>query len=1231
MKKKFTFLIAALMLLMMFTIPMRALADSYNYNFSTGGTHNSGADPNTNTWVTDYFTILQEKGSSTTAPANYLTAPRWYQNNTVTFTPKNNVTITQIVINCSGSNNGQDITASTGSVSKSGNNSTWTGSITSSTPLVLTMGKQCRPTSLNVTYTTSGGGSSAVATTTEITVPDGFNKDLKNGTTAGTLTATVTETESGDAVDGATVNWLSNNTSVATVNASGEVTLFAEGTVKITATYEGVEDEYEDSHDDYTFTVVDSRYSHSNLIFTAACGGSGTADDGAEWTVTSDADESNFIEGSGIHYGTGSKPVQYIQLETSDIEGQISKVVVNTRDSQSAATVSVTVGGTSFSCSGSTTATNTPTDYTFTGIGSGDIVVRIARSSAINGAIYVNSVKVTYQEVAVKDPVITVPDSFIGSTTATITCGTAGATIKYNYDGGSIWNAYSTGLNITETTTIYAKATKGEDESSVVSKTTTKTYNVDIDDDLTNGIITANLNVAAESTEITLTITPDDCYQLKSGTLVVLDDEFNEISVTNNKFYMPGSDVLVSAEFELIKYTVQYSVNGVVGELEDDVVNCGEDAHLYDADDLEDAGVSLPAGCSFVGWSANPASTAVVSSFYPDADATLYAVLSQSSGSSNYVKVTEDLTDWSGEYLIVYEDEDDDLAFDGSLTVLDAVGNTQSVTITDGTIASTTTIDGYRFTIAAVTNGYSIQSASGYYIGQTSDANGIATSDETVYTNTITYDSENETTLISSSNAVLRYNSASNQTRFRYYKSSTYTAQNAIQLYKKQTSTNYTRIEDITTTTATLPSIEPTYLITVVDGGVLTLTGNNNGTAANLIIEDGGQLITHNAVQATLQKGITGYGDNIAVTTGWYTIASPVVGTDMSSYATGTYDLFKYDEANHLWKNIKNNGSEFTSTSVAEGFLYANGANQTLPFAGEMKASNAEVTKALTCSSTDKLIGFNLVGNPFTCNLTSSMVKMNGETLSTYYVSEGNANLKVRILSSTPIKPGQGFFVQAPSACNLVFNETPAGKGEMDYKPTFISIEAGNTEFTDNAYIQLGYGNTLRKMSINDNTPLVYVMNEGADYAAATVDELKGSMPVCFKAAATGQYTISVNTEGLDMSYLHLIDRFTGEDVNLLLEPTYSFIATKGDNESRFILSFTANCFNDSESETFAYQAGNDIFVSGEGELQIFDVTGRMVSTTYVNGIETIKLPSSGMYIFRLVGTEVKTQKIVVR
>ena len=134
----------------------------------------------------------------------------------------------------------------------------------------------------------------------------------------------------------------------------------------------------------------------STLTFTQKCNGSGTADDGAVWTVTSDGTESVYDGTSGIHYGTNSAEVTYVQLATSDISGTITQVVVNARDAQAKATVSVTVGGTAFTCSGSATATASSANYTFTGSGSGEIVVRVDRGSSMKKAIYVKSVAVTY-------------------------------------------------------------------------------------------------------------------------------------------------------------------------------------------------------------------------------------------------------------------------------------------------------------------------------------------------------------------------------------------------------------------------------------------------------------------------------------------------------------------------------------------------------------------------------------------------------------------------------------------------------------------------------------------------------------------------------------------------------------------------------------------------------------------------------------------------------------------
>lgn len=136
----------------------------------------------------------------------------------------------------------------------------------------------------------------------------------------------------------------------------------------------------------------------STLTFTSACGGSGTAGDGATWTVTSDASESTYDGTKGVHYGTGSAYVSYVQLSNSTIAGRKTQVVVNASGASStSAVISVTVGSTTFLCGGKETVTvsTTATAYTFTGVGTGNIVVSISQQSA-QRAIYCKSIAVTY-------------------------------------------------------------------------------------------------------------------------------------------------------------------------------------------------------------------------------------------------------------------------------------------------------------------------------------------------------------------------------------------------------------------------------------------------------------------------------------------------------------------------------------------------------------------------------------------------------------------------------------------------------------------------------------------------------------------------------------------------------------------------------------------------------------------------------------------------------------------
>lgn len=151
-------------------------------------------------------------------------------------------------------------------------------------------------------------------------------------------------------------------------------------------------------------------------------------------------------------------------------------------------------------------------------------------------------------------------------------------------------------------------------------------------------------------------------------------------------------------------------------------------------------------------------------------------------GNGDYVKVTVSPTDWSGTYLIVYEDGS--LALNGGLEAIDAVGNSISVNISEFTIESNDNTDAASFEIEQIEGGYSIKSRRGLYIGQISDANGLKSSDEIVYVNNISLDEECNANIVSGG-TYLRYNSSSDQTRFRYFKSSTYTKQKSIALYRK--------------------------------------------------------------------------------------------------------------------------------------------------------------------------------------------------------------------------------------------------------------------------------------------------------------------------------------------------------------------------------------------------------------------------------------------------------------
>ena len=433
--------------------------------------------------------------------------------------------------------------------------------------------------------------------------------------------------------------------------------------------------------------------------------------------------------------------------------------------------------------------------------------------------------------------------------------------------------------------------------------------------------------------------------------------------------------------------------------------------------------------------------------------------------------------------------------------------------------------------------------------------------------------------------------------------------------------------------------------ITVPSGTTLTVPANAvfaNADPANLIIEDGGQLILSNTntnvaatVQKEIEKTVFPPTKDDEAPEGWYSISSSVNPTNIADNTNlvteSKFDLYYYDEtaSTMQWKNYhQSEGVGFTTMDRGRGYLYRNENDVTIAFTGTV--NTGDITYNVTKSEVGTLSGFNLIGNPFTHDISKgSGENIDENKLNTGFYVATNSGSWVACADGSIIEKNQGFLVQANTAGDITIKNTVTSKGGDKANHDNIKFMVSNTQYEDVAYAMFDKGRGLNKISHrNAEIPMLYIPQNDENYAIAMMDDNTQAFNLSFKAMTMGKYTLSYKAKG-EFNYLHIIDRMTGEDVDMLLESEYSFIGTPGDNENRFIvrLGYMPN-YNDNGEDIFAYQNGNDIVVSGEGELQVFDVMGRMISTRMINGVETVNIQTQGVYIMRL---NEKTQKIVVR
>ena len=408
------------------------------------------------------------------------------------------------------------------------------------------------------------------------------------------------------------------------------------------------------------------------------------------------------------------------------------------------------------------------------------------------------------------------------------------------------------------------------------------------------------------------------------------------------------------------------------------------------------------------------------------------------------------------------------------------------------------------------------------------------------------------------------------------------------------------------------------------------ITLDENGS---LTVADGGQLYHNNeGVIATVEKTISAYSTN---KNGWYLIgyssAENGAITEMTNLLENEYDLYYYDEPTHYWRNYKNTANDFTVLEAARGYLYANDHTVTLGLKGTLNAGDAMVNAPLSYTPiAGSVKGFNLVGNPYAHNVTS----FTGSDISSdvYRMNGTRTDLMVdNISDDNPLKPGEGFFVKAIAEnASIIFNS--GAKGEMTKTGRIILEISKNNQLIDRLIVKLD-GEPLEKLMLNENSTKIFATRDQQDWAVVTKEG--NEQTINFEAAENGIYTITVNTEDMDLSYLHLIDNIMGTDVNLLQTPAYSFNAMTTDYANRFKLVFV--CRDTNDDEPFAFINNGNIIITTDVEgatLEVIDVMGRVIISR--NGNISGNISTSGMtpgtYVLRLINADkVMTQKIVIK
>ena len=567
-----------------------------------------------------------------------------------------------------------------------------------------------------------------------------------------------------------------------------------------------------------------------------------------------------------------------------------------------------------------------------------------------------------------------------------------------------------------------------------------------------------------------------------------------------------------------------------------------------------------------------------------DTEAYLSVSVAAQEGPTSWEKVS---TISDGDYLIVYETGG--LAFNGGLTTLDAASNTISVSISNDKIPYNSTTEAAKFTITTMSGGYSIKAANGKYISGTSGSN-ILNAGDVAFANTITI--SNGDADIVSNTSHLRYNSDSTQARFRYFKSSSYSSQKAIQLYKATSGgTPAPTVSSVTVSPSTL-SLDVYNNKT----GVLTATVNGTNNPSQAV-----NWSTGNGSVATVSNGTV-----TAVGAGTTTITATSVadGTKSGSCTVTVTDSTPVTLSSISVKTAPTKlsyevGDNFDPTGLVITRHYSNSSSSDYTYANHTSefSFNPSLETALTTSDTSVTITYG--GKSTTQSITVTSSGGGGGD-----VEPTSVTYTAQTTSSATITSGT-----APSGSSVTFSNTYTNAQQMtkDKRQTWTwSGYSGYTLTSIKANMKRNSSTGTGTLSLTNNSVSVSLgksISSTSDLTSSYVDyELLSSS---FKCNGNMVLTITSTQNSIYCSYITLTYEKKDTSDKVLSSLTASYSGGNiyvGDSLDISKVSVTAN-FTDSSKYPAETLTSSDYSLS---TLDSSTAGTKAITVTYTGSITTL-------------------------